>query len=82
MRVRLAAPFLINWPVPLVTPPRVRFCVPPTVSAALRATALLRLTSGELLSSVAAPATVSAPEPSAKLLPTVNVPAFSVVPPR
>ena len=82
LRVRFAAPFLINWPVPLVTPPSVRFCVPPTVSAEFKATALLRLTSGELLSRVEAPATVSVPEPNAELLPTVRVPALSLVPAR
>ena len=80
LSVRLAVPFLINGPVPLRTPPRVRPLLPPTLKPAFKATLLPRLTAA-LLSRVAAPPTVRAPTPKAVLLPTVSVPLLSVVPP-
>src|SRR5471032_276394 len=81
LRVRSAAPFLINWLVPLTTPSRVGALLPPMLRSAFTAMSLAMATP-VLLYSVEAPATVNAPLLKGFALPTVRPPAFNVVPPR
>ena len=78
---RGAAPSFTRLPAPLTRPVRVIFAVPPMFKAPASATALFRLTA-VLASSVVLAAAFNVPEPSAVLLPTINLPVFNAVLPK
>ena len=81
LRVRLAAPFLVKPPLPLTMPPRLTLALLPMFRLPPSETALVSVT--EVLASRVVPsAALSAPVPSAVLLPTNNVPALRAVLPE
>ena len=80
LSVTSARPYLVSVPAPAMMPPRVRLLLPASARLALTLR-LLASTSGAVLSRVEAPATLSAPLPSEPPVPSVSVPAFTVVPP-
>lgn len=79
-RLRVALPVLISRPLPLMLPPRARFCAPSTLRSAPRLIWLFTVRLW-LASRLEAPVTFKVPLPSAAVLPSSSPPAFSVVPP-
>ncbi|EDT00345.1 hypothetical protein BamIOP4010DRAFT_6136 [Burkholderia ambifaria IOP40-10] len=80
--VVVAAPSFTSAPAPVIAPLSPSALLPPSVSVALVPRSIALATDRlVVVSSVAAPPTLSAPVPSAAPLPSTRPPAFSVVPP-
>ncbi|BBJ96412.1 hypothetical protein Xcc1_21420 [Xanthomonas campestris pv. campestris] len=78
-RVKVLVPVLTKPPPPLTAPPSRTALVPPMVRLSVNVKAFARLSA--VVPDRVPPAAVTVPVPSAVLLPSVRLPAASVVPP-